>query len=109
FIQTVVVRDGPDPRFYRATSAIARLDVALDLEATLRCLADEELDLVDRIAPRLAVDADLDDCRAEERVLPDGFDDLVRRIGVEVFGIDDVVVLGHLGCGPELPAHPADD
>jgi len=47
------------------------------LEANLRGLADEELDLIDRISPRFAVDADLDDRGAEERILPNGFDDLV--------------------------------
>src|SRR5262249_9205138 len=108
-IEAIVVRDRPDASLDRATGAIQRLDVSLDLETGLRGLADDEPDLIGRVAPGLAVDADLDDPRAEELVLPNGFHDLVRRVGVEILGIDDLAVDRHFRRRPELPAQSADD
>jgi len=58
--------------------------VAFDLAAARRGLADGQLDVVDRVAPRLAVDAELDGPRAEQHVLADGADDLVRAVRVDV-------------------------
>src|SRR5262245_34592728 len=83
--------------------------MAGDLEAGFCRFADEQPDLVGRIAVRLAVDTNLDDLRAEEDVLPDGLDDLIRRVGIEVLGIDDAVILRHFGRWEELAAHAADD
>src|SRR5579864_2519309 len=70
---------------------------------------DEQLDVLNRIQVRLAVHADLDYLGAKQYILPDRLDDLVGRISVKVFGIDDVMLLDHLRCWIELPAHAAND
>ena len=101
--------DRPDPGVDRPLRPRGGLHVPGHLEAGLGRLADEELDLLGGVPPALAVDADLDDSGAEERVLPDRLDDLVVRVGFEVFRIDDLVVQRHRRRRRELAAHPADD
>ena len=78
------VRDRPDAGLDRVPRAVQRLHVAFDLHARLRGLADDQPDLVGGVAVRLAVHADLDHLRAEQHVLADRLDDLVRRVGVEI-------------------------
>ena len=101
--------DRPQAGLDRACGALGRLHMACDLQAALRRLGDEQTHLVDGVAPRFAVDADLDDLRSEQHDLAHRLHDLVGRVGIEVFRIDDVVLLDHLGRGPELAAHAADD
>ena len=109
FVEPGRMRDRPDARFDCVPRALQRLHVAFDFHADLRRFADEQPNLVGGVTVRLAVHADLDHLRAEEHVLPYRFDDLVVGIRVEVLGIDDVVILRHLGRRRELSAHAADD
>ena len=101
------VRDDVEAGVDRALRAVAGLDVRVHLGAALRRLGDEQLDVVDRVAPRLAVEADLDHLGAEQHVLADRLDDFVAAVRLEVLGIDDVVPLVHLRRRRELAAGAA--
>ena len=103
------MRDRPHSRLDNGLRALERLYVCLDLESRPRRLADENPDFVGRVAPGLAVGADLDDLGAKQEVLAHGFDDLVWRVRLEILRVDNLLAHTHLGRGPELPAQPADD
>src|SRR5688572_25169122 len=94
--------DDVDAGVYRALSSLRGLHVSFDLAAALGRLADRQLDLVHRVAPGLAVNAELDRPRAEEQVLAHRADDFFRSVGIEVLGIDNTVLLVHLRRRPEL-------
>src|SRR4030095_6197954 len=83
--------------------------MTLHLTAALRSFADCEFDVINRIAPRFAVNAEFDCPRAKQHVLTDCFDYFVGAIGVDVLGKHDVVALVRLRCGPKLSASTADD
>ena len=80
-----------------------RLDVPVHLGAALGGFRDEQLDVLDGVAPRLAIHADLDRLRAEEQVLAHRLDDLVGRVGLEVSGYTMLWCLYISGVGVELP------
>ena len=69
--------------------------MTLDFAAAFGCFADREFDVFNRIAPRLAVNAELDRSRAEEHVLAHGADDLIVGIGIKVLRVYQVVLLVH--------------
>ena len=105
----LAVRNHMEAGIDRALRSVARLHVRVDLRAAPGRFADEELDVVDRVAPRLAVEADLDHLRPEQQILADRLDDLVAAVGLEVLRIHDVVALVHLRRRVELSAGGTDD
>ena len=102
--------NGPYTSLNRAARAFLGLHMSSHFQAAgIGCFTDEELDVLHRVGIRLAVHANLDYFGAKQYVLPDRLDDLVRRVSVKIFGIDDVVLLHHLRCRKKLPAHAAND
>src|SRR5437763_4225427 len=102
--------DRPDAGLDGPTRTLLSLDVSCYLQpAGIRGFFDEQLHVVYGVRVRLAVNTDLDDLGSEQYILADSLDDLVGSIGIQVFGIDDIVLLHHLRRGIELPTHTADD
>jgi hypothetical protein len=61
--------------------------VSRHLEPGTRGFLDDEADVILGVDVRLIVDDDLDDCRAEVRVLPNGLLHLVARVREEILGL----------------------
>ena len=79
--------DGPESRFNRATRAFIGLDVSGDFEAGISSFTDEEFEIFQCVRVGLAVDADFNDFGAEQNVLPEGFDNLIVSVGIDVFRV----------------------
>src|SRR5713101_4905773 len=97
------------PGVNRALSAFGCLHMAFNFAATLRRFVNGQLDVVNRIAPRLTVDAQLDCPRSEQHVLADRADNFIRTVGIKILRVHDFVLLVHLGRWPQLSARAPDD